>query len=111
MCDQIIEHLLSWKPIDELHVLLNQAENELVKRVFWSGSRRRRVPWWNESYETSNRNSKHAYNKLKECFTIENHVEYKKLRAKSRFIMKESEKNSWRSYVSSINSYTSASDV
>ncbi|KAK9882925.1 hypothetical protein WA026_023813 [Henosepilachna vigintioctopunctata] len=172
MCDPTVEHLLSWKPLDDLygsdhlpleisiqrnipyaqpqnsdrwnltsadwkkyatfvetHItsvdiylniddiiaqfteILNQAGNESTKKIFWVGNSRRKDPWWNERCELSNRNRKHAYNRLKKCFTVENLVEYKKLRAKARYIMKESKTNSWRSYVSSINTNTSASEV
>ncbi|KAK9872729.1 hypothetical protein WA026_019510 [Henosepilachna vigintioctopunctata] len=114
MCDPTTEHLLSWEPLDDFYGsdhlpleisiqrnipyaqpqrsnrTLESSRNESIKKVFWSRSRRRRVPWWNERCELSNRNCKHADNRLKKYFTVEDscriqeiHVEYKKSRKRS----------------------------
>ena len=69
------------------------------------------VPWWNSEVASAIRNRKRALNRFKRYPTEENLIEYKRARALARRTILASKRNSWQTYVSSINTSTKASDV
>ena len=73
--------------------------------------RRVPVPWWNEECECALRERKRAFCRFDRYPTVENKLEYLRLKAKARKIMRISKKESWRHYVSSVNSSTPTSKV
>lgn len=89
--------------------ILGAAEHSIKKITTFSG--KKSVPWWNQQCKEAIRRSKHAFNVLKKHNTEENLIEFKRLRAKTRYIMKQSKKKSWREFVNKIDSSTSTSEV
>ena len=70
-----------------------------------------RVPWWNEKIKEAISNKNKALTNFKKNKTSENLIELKRLRAKSKFLIKNSKKESWNIYTSTINGKTSPSQV
>nr|CAH7721112.1 unnamed protein product [Callosobruchus chinensis] len=64
------------------------------------------VPWWNQDCEKVMKESKQALNQLRRHNTTENLVDLKLKRARVRLTVRKSQKESWRKYVSTINSST-----
>ena len=70
-----------------------------------------RVPWFNEECKQAILDRKRAQRKYFKHPTLFNFINFKKAKAKSKFIIKESKASSWRHYVSTINSHTSTKSV
>lgn len=88
--------------------ILNAAETSVGKHSF---KRRLPVPWWNLDCQIAIRQSKQAFNKLKRHNNLENLLNFKQLRARARYIIKQSKKRSWEEYTSSVTSSTNLSEV
>jgi len=69
------------------------------------------LPWWNKNCDEAIKQTKHAYNIYKRHKTTENLLRFKNLRARSRYIMKQSRKKSWENFVTSINNKTQSKEV
>lgn len=85
-------------------VLTRAGEQAIGKHI--NNARHNSVPWWNDECVISIKLYKQALNKYKNDHTQENMIHFKKLRAKSRFIIKKSKKESWSKYVSTLTSST-----
>ncbi|CAI6363654.1 unnamed protein product [Macrosiphum euphorbiae] len=70
-----------------------------------------RVPWWNEKIKEAISNKNKALTSFKKNKTSENVIELQRLRAKSKFLIKNSKRESWNIYTSTINGKTSPSQV
>ncbi|VVC39001.1 Endonuclease/exonuclease/phosphatase,Zinc finger, CCHC-type, partial [Cinara cedri] len=70
-----------------------------------------RVPWWNNNIKEAISDKNKALIKFKKNKTPENFIELKRLRAKSRFLIKNSKKESWNEFTSIINVKTNPSEV
>ena len=70
-----------------------------------------RVPWFNEECKQAILDRKRAQRKYFKHPTLLNFINFKKAKAKSKFIIKQSKASSWRHYVSTINSHTSTKSV
>ncbi|KAJ8929784.1 hypothetical protein NQ314_017499 [Rhamnusium bicolor] len=81
-----------------------QQKNQLVKRNMLKTVNQ--SPWWNTECERAIKESKQALNRYKKHKTSENLLIFKNMRARTRFIIKKSKKESWANYVSNINSST-----
>lgn len=68
-------------------------------------------PWWNSSCKDAVQQQNIALKLFRQNNTPENLINLKKARAKSKFIIKQSKKSSWKNYVSSINENTNPSQV
>ncbi|KAG5885456.1 hypothetical protein JTB14_037037 [Gonioctena quinquepunctata] len=64
------------------------------------------VPWWNNEIHLARAASNRAFNVLKRHKSEENLLEFRKLRARTRYLMKKSKKNTWINYISTINEST-----
>lgn len=89
--------------------LIKAAEKAIGKTSYIKN--RNPVPWWSPECEKALKQSKQAFNRYKKHKTLENLLTFKQLRAKTRYIIKKSKKDSWTKYVSSINSSTPLSTV
>ena len=69
------------------------------------------VPWWNTSCENIKKERMRAQNQMTRIPTVTNRINYKKMRGMSQRIKKNSQKSSWVSYVSTVNSNTEYSKV
>ena len=74
-------------------------------------SKSKHTPWWNEQCSEAVRNYKHAFNRYKKRNSQENLVNFKKYRAISRKTIKDSKKQSWLRYVTTLNSSTPSAEV
>ncbi|KAL7390520.1 hypothetical protein ABVT39_022758 [Epinephelus coioides] len=63
---------------------------------------RKRVPWWNEKCDEAVRKRNKAYRKLRKYPMSDNVIEYKRLRALARKVVKEEKRSSWRKYCDTI---------
>lgn len=90
-------------------VIKNAADQHI--RKFTSPPHHNAVPWWNHECSKAIKASKQAFYKLKRQYTPENKIAFKKLRARARYILKKSKKESWTQYISSINTTTPTSEV
>lgn len=64
------------------------------------------VPWWNDDCKSAIKQRKRALNKFKYRPTTINLIEYKRLRAVSRKIIRQAKLDSWRSFTSSLHPCT-----
>ena len=90
--------------------ILTQTGEESIGKIS-NYSKRNLVPWWNDQCKISIKLYKQALNKYKKEKTTENMLNYKKLRAKARFIVKKSKKDSWTEYVSTLGDSASSAEV
>lgn len=72
---------------------------------------KRNTPWWNPECAIAVRENKKAFYKYKRYPTEENFINFKRSRAVARRIIITSKQNSWKQYVSTINSSTPTSKV
>lgn len=95
--------------IQKLTDLILQTANETIPKT--SGKPiRKQLPWWNEECKRAHKLYRHAFSKYKRHPSTENHIEYKRTRAKARRIYKESKRQSWIDFISSINSASNPTD-
>lgn len=77
-----------------------------------SGYRNRKcVPWWNKQCAEAVKKSKTALNKLKKNNSLENLIEFKKLKAEARKIIRKSKTDTWATYVSTLTTSTPYNQV
>lgn len=69
------------------------------------------VPWWNDKVAEARNHRRRAERTLRRRFSIENKIAYNRARAKSRYIMNKSKKETWQKYISSINQHTSLHNI
>ncbi len=69
----------------------------------------RAAPWWNNCCEKAIKRKRQLLRKLKKNPSPKNLTDFKIARAQARRIVNESKRQSWRDYISSINSSTPAS--
>ncbi|KAE9528623.1 hypothetical protein AGLY_012198 [Aphis glycines] len=74
-------------------------------------SKKSRVPWWNNKIKEAVSNKNKALKNYKKNKTPENFIELKRLRAKSKFLIKNSKNESWNIFTSTINGKTNPSEV
>lgn len=102
--DQDINEVLS-----NFTSVLTAAARKYIGKI--TAPRSRNTPWWNDECREAIRRSKHAFNRLKRHNSNENLMIFKQYRARARYIVKKSKKESWISYVSTINSTTPLSQI
>ena len=68
------------------------------------------VPWWNPDCTVAIRARKRALTLLQCHPTMDNLINYKRLRSRARRVMRDSKKSSWRAYISSLTHHTSFRD-
>lgn len=101
---------LPFQAIENLMAIIHEAA-ELSMGKTSGPSKHVSVPWWNSECQKAVRASKKAFNRLKRHNTLENLLEFKRLRAISRRTLKNSKTKSWRDYVTSVNSRTPPTEV
>ena len=78
---------------------------------FHKGKKFQRVPWFSADCKTAIHERKKAQRKFFQNPSVENLINFKRLKAKSKFIIKQAKITSWKSYVSTINNNTSTKTV
>ena len=66
----------------------------------------KQVPWWNLQLKNEITNKKRALKLYNNTKLLQDKIEYKRLRARVRYLINKSKKDSWKKYVSSINERT-----
>lgn len=69
------------------------------------------VPWWNADCEKAVKENKRALNKYRKHRTEENFLLFKHLKARARRILKQSKKESWQTYVSTLTKETTSTEL
>lgn len=100
--------------IDELQSLITlhiieAAEKSIPQTT--SRTQNKRRPWWNTQCKNARDQQNKAWSKFRRYPTFENLVDFKRAKANGRRIRRESKRESWRSFLSSINSYTDTHKV
>ncbi|KAJ3666828.1 hypothetical protein Zmor_002258 [Zophobas morio] len=85
------------------HLIVSAAHNHIGKTKLIP---RKTVPWWNVECAEALRKSKRAFNVWKRKKSQDSFIEFKKLRAQTRLIIKRAKQNSWISFVSTLHSNT-----
>ena len=67
----------------------------------------RPVPWWTPELKRILADKKAAYRRLRRTHLLTDKIEFNRLRAYSRYKIKEAKTNSWNNYIDSINQKTS----
>lgn len=96
--------------IDSFTQILTQSANKYIGTAK-QNSKHSPVPWWNSECEEAIKLSKQAFNKLKRHKTEHNSIEFQRLRAKARYVIKQSKRQSWMDFVSTIDSSTPITTV
>ena len=99
---------------DQLAANLTRAISEAAKTSIPETSPRGprpAVPWWNQDIRDINKQKKKALNKHKKYPSMNNLIEFKKLRAREKKLKREAQQNSWEEYVSSINPSTHPAEM
>lgn len=97
--------------VSYLTALMKEAADVAVGRLWPPKSDHRTVPWWNKQCEQAIKESKSAFNLVKRHNTVENLINFKRLRANAKRIVKESKRAAWQRYVASTSADTCLSDV
>ena len=96
--------------IDLLNGTLHTEGTHSIPRS--SGNfRRRPLPWWTPQLQTLHRATRTSLTRLKRHHTEANKIFYKKCRAQFRRAIKEARRQSWSSFVSTVNCRTPPSAV
>ena len=97
-------------PIESIaSILINIAEETVPKTS--TKSKKAKKPWFTEDCKTAIKQRKGALRQFNNRPTHDNLNNYRIFRAKARRTIKESKKNSWKQYVSKLNSRTSLKKV
>ncbi|GBN92256.1 hypothetical protein AVEN_12459-1 [Araneus ventricosus] len=76
------------------------------------GTRRRQYkPWWNDLCQQAYKAQQKAWNTFRRYPTTANLIKFKKSKADSRRIQRQSQRLSWRKYISTITSSTSSKEL
>ncbi|XP_050503581.1 uncharacterized protein LOC126882650 [Diabrotica virgifera virgifera] len=84
--------------------ILTEADQCIGKYTI--NSSRKTVPWWNDSCKLAIKEYKKALNRYRKTRSTEDLIYFKKMRARSKRVLKESKKESWKKFVNSITSDT-----
>uniref|UniRef100_T1I2R8 Endo/exonuclease/phosphatase domain-containing protein n=1 Tax=Rhodnius prolixus TaxID=13249 RepID=T1I2R8_RHOPR len=90
-------------------VLVDAAETSIPKTSVTL--KKTPAPWWNGECKNAIKNRKKALRQFYNQASEENLAKYKILRSKARRIIKESRKESWRQFVSTISQSTPSSEI
>lgn len=72
---------------------------------------RRPKPWWNEECSESRKKQNKAWSIFRRYPTSSNHLHFKQMKARARYIRRQSKRTSFQGYATSINSHTSPKEV
>uniref|UniRef100_A0A6P7H8Q4 Uncharacterized protein LOC114348655 n=1 Tax=Diabrotica virgifera virgifera TaxID=50390 RepID=A0A6P7H8Q4_DIAVI len=90
-------------------IITEAAERAIGKTSYIK--QRNPVPRWNYECKTAVESSKRAFNKYKRYKTLENKIEYTKQRAIAKKTTRNSKRQSWTQYVSTLNANTPMTEV
>lgn len=98
----------------EFSSLILEAANSSIPKFYGTG-KRKQLYWWNEDCKKATQEQNKAFRLYKKyAYTdqgLQLKIEFMKKRALARRTLKDSRRNSWRNFVSSINIQTSTTEV
>ena len=89
--------------------IIQAAERSIPKTT--PSTKNHPVPWWSPEIKTALKIRNTALNHYKKTHNPSHLIEYKRLRAKARYLLRSAKKQSWISFVSSINEPVSCSTM
>lgn len=90
-------------------MLMGAAGGSILKKEGFK--RRKIVPWWNKDCDAAVRARNKAYRRLRKCPVVANWVEYKRLRAVARRVIKEAKRERWRKFCGTLGPDTPVTQV
>ncbi len=81
-------------------LILNAALNSILYKTV--GGKRKTVPWWNDKFTEIIKERNNALKLLRNNLNQENLINYQRKKAQARREIKNSKRNAWRSYCSTI---------
>lgn len=109
-----IEEALPQDPQQTLDLIIGKILYAASKCIPQAGpkiNKRAPVPWWNEECRAAISQRIKAFKKYKKDPKIENFIEFKKSKAKARWIIKNAKAASWKKFVEQFSSETPSSVV
>ncbi|GFU51793.1 putative RNA-directed DNA polymerase from transposon BS [Trichonephila clavipes] len=94
---------------DVTNVLIDSADLSIPKSS--SHSFQRYKPWWNADCQTAYKNQRKLWGTFRRYPTTENLLAFKKAKANARRVRRQSQRQSWIRYVSSLTSSTSSKQL
>ena len=94
---------------DSLCSMLRDNVNRFIPRK--KAVKRKAVPWWNKMCDEAVRERNKAYSVLRKYPVQENAIEYKRLRAKARRVIKTAKRECWRNYCGRLGEDTTLGEV
>lgn len=82
------------------NIIINTAEKTIGRSSYYP---KPQVPWWNEHIKISIKQKNSALNKYKKTKNIDDFISFKKLRAKTKYLIKKSKTLSWQEFTSKLN--------
>lgn len=111
-CPNMINPDIINTTLNEFIDLIKKAANSSIPKTHNNNSNNaRHAPWWNEDCAKAVRDSKQSFNRYKKHKTTENLINFKRHRAISRKVMKQSKRESWKTYLSKMSSNTPISEI
>lgn len=74
-------------------------------------SRRKLVPWWTAEIAAAIKDRRRAFKCYRRQNTMANLITFRRMRARARYLIRESKKTTWEKYVSSMTAHTPSSQV
>jgi hypothetical protein len=98
-------------PTSEFTALLMETAAETIPKTLISSKTLPKVPWFDQNCKKAIKERKKAQRKVFSEPTSANIQNFKMLRAKARYVVKQQKKNSWRNFCSTLNSKTQTQKV
>lgn len=108
-CTNILDTSID-ESVTKFSNLITQSASESIPKTT-SKSKRTPVPWWTSEIHDAIKSRRKALKIFSKSPNTTNLVLFKKLRAKARFLIKQSCRITWENYVKSISIHTSVVDV
>ena len=95
--------------VDIFYNLINSAADVSIPTT--SGHTRNPVPWWNDTCKRTHKHRKYWIRKYRRTRAVQDKIELNRVSAIARRTKRQARRESWREYVSSINSNTPMAKV
>ncbi|KAK2578320.1 hypothetical protein KPH14_012621 [Odynerus spinipes] len=92
-----------------VNIILDSANESIPKTS--NKFHKKQVPWWNDSCLKTLQAYKQAFSHFKRHPTLENKIQYKKLRSTASRTFKENKRLSWSNFISTVNTSTPTTSI
>lgn len=102
-----IKNLLS---VNDINVIVSKFSDIIIQTAEQTigrtsiSSHRQKVPWWNQEIKKCIKDKNRALKKFQNTKTTTDHIQLKKLRAKTRYLVKRSKTASWTNFTTNLGS-------